>query len=134
MVGAGSASLGHWHSRGCVLFVPRSPPYAGPPTCGRCVLGGSSTPVLVMHLVPTPAGLDALMCSSQQPRDFSVISDASGPFDSPGPLHGGDKSRLVGVMGCLLCSAWLCSALQQVRGWGWAQVSCARGIPWRQWE
>lgn len=133
-MGVSSASLGHWHSRGCVLSVPHSPLCAGPPTCGRCVSGGSSTPVLVMHLVPTPAGLDALMCLSQPPRDFSVISDASGPFDSPGPLHGGDKSRLVGVMGCLLCSAWLCSALQQVRGWGCAQVSWARGNPWRQWE
>ncbi|RLW10298.1 hypothetical protein DV515_00002074 [Chloebia gouldiae] len=35
-------------------------------------------------------------------------------FDSPDLFHGGDESMLVGVMGCLLCSAWLSCALQQV--------------------
>lgn len=81
-----------------------------------------------------PLAWDALTCPSQQPCDFPLTSGASGPFGSPGSLRGGDKSRLVGVMGCLLCSAWLCSALRQVRGWGCAQVSWARGNPRGQWE
>lgn len=73
------------------------------------------------HLPVIGVNWVGIMNPSSCPKS-PMISFFDAPFDSPDPSHGEDESRLVGVMGRLLCSAWLCCALQQVHGCSCAQV------------